>query len=50
MYSFAAGYRARALHNGSFVWADSTEENFQSLVTNEFAIRASNGVRISNLS
>jgi hypothetical protein len=50
MYSFAAGYTAQANHDGSFVWADSTEEYFESTIENEFAIRASNGVRISNLS
>jgi hypothetical protein len=43
--SFAAGYRAKALHYGSFVWADSTDADFSSGGANEFAIRASGGLR-----
>ncbi len=43
--SFAAGRRARATHDGSFVWADYTDENFGSIITNEFAVRARSGVR-----
>ncbi len=27
-YSFAAGYQAQALHNGAFVWADSSGGDF----------------------
>lgn len=45
--SFAAGKRAKALHNGTFVWADSTDEDFASTVSNQFLIRAANGVVIS---
>jgi hypothetical protein len=45
-YSFAAGYRAKANHNGAFVWADSTSADFASLLTNEFAVRANGGVRL----
>ena len=44
--SFAAGYRARALHDGTFVWADSTDADFASTSPNQFLIRASGGVRI----
>ena len=44
--SFAAGYKAKALHTGSFVWADSTNADFSSLNANEFAIRASGGMRV----
>jgi len=44
--SFAAGYRAKAIHAGSFVWADSTNADFSSAITNEFAVRASGGMRI----
>jgi hypothetical protein len=47
--SFAAGRRAKALHAGSFVWADSTNADFNSQGNNTFNIRASGGVySISN--
>ncbi|MCP4569403.1 MAG: hypothetical protein GY841_17650 [FCB group bacterium] len=46
-YSFAAGRRAKALHDGSFVWADSTDADFSSTGPNQFSIRAENGVRIA---
>lgn len=45
-YAFAAGRRAKANHTGAFVWADSTDADFASSITNEFAIRASGGVRV----
>jgi hypothetical protein len=44
MYSFAAGYRAKAIHQGAFVWADSTEADFASTANNQFAVRATGGV------
>jgi hypothetical protein len=44
--SFAAGNRAKALHNGAFVWADSQAADFSSTATNQFLIRASGGVGI----
>ena len=44
--SFAAGNMAQALHDGSFVWADNTEETFSSTHSNQFLIRASGGVGI----
>jgi hypothetical protein len=44
--SFAAGRRAKALHAGSFVWADSTNADFSSSNDNEFAVRASGGMRV----
>jgi hypothetical protein len=46
-YSFAAGYRAKvnAAHTGTFVWADSVTADFNSAATNEFAVRATGGVR-----
>jgi hypothetical protein len=44
--SFAAGYRAKALHQGSFVWADATDADFASTGNNQFLIRASGGVGI----
>ena len=39
-YSFAAGYRAKANHNGTFVWGDYTEADFASTAANQFLIRA----------
>ncbi|MBT5954841.1 hypothetical protein HOG98_09005 [bacterium] len=48
-YSFAAGYRAVAAHKGSFVWADydpTSNANFESGSSNQFVIKASNGVGI----
>ena len=47
-YSFASGYRAKALHKGSFVWADSTEADFASTTSNQFLIRATGGVALSD--
>jgi len=46
--SFAAGRRANAVHPGAFVWADSTDADFNSTTNNEFAIRADGGLRISS--
>jgi hypothetical protein len=43
-YSFAAGYQAKAQHNGSFVWGDATDQIVASTGENQFKIRASNGV------
>ncbi len=45
--SFAAGRRAKALHSGAFVWADSTDADFASTGLNQFLIRASGGVGIN---
>ncbi len=45
-YSFAAGQRAKALHNGSFVWADSSPFDFSTNVSNSFKVRATGGVRM----
>jgi hypothetical protein len=45
-YSFAAGRRAKAMHRGAFVWADSQDPNFISSSSNQFLIRASGGVGI----
>jgi hypothetical protein len=47
-FSFAAGYKAKALHSGAFVWADSTNADFASTKTNQFSIRAGNGVRLAS--
>jgi hypothetical protein len=43
--AFAAGFRAKASHAGSFVWADSTPADFSSTATNQFAVRAAGGAR-----
>jgi len=46
-YSFAAGRRAKAMADGAFVWADTTDADFVSNVTNQFAVRATGGVLIN---
>ena len=43
-YTLAAGRRAKANHDGAFVWADSTDANFASSANNQFLIRASGGI------
>jgi hypothetical protein len=43
--SFAAGHRAVTLHAGAFVWSDATEATLVSARANEFAARATGGVR-----
>jgi hypothetical protein len=50
-YSFAAGQQAEAMHEGAFVWADSATVStppppFTSVANNEFAVRATGGVRL----
>jgi trimeric autotransporter adhesin len=42
---FAAGYRAKSLHNGAFVWADKTEADFPSTNINSFSARCVGGAR-----
>jgi hypothetical protein len=46
-YGFAAGRRAKANHDGAFVWADSTDADFASTANNQFLIRATGGVGIN---
>ena len=50
-YSFAAGHKARALHEGSFVWDDrssiSGNDSLESTASNQFIIRAVNGFGIN---
>jgi len=46
-YSFAAGRRAKAYHQGAFVWADSTDADFASTAGNQFAVRATGGVNFT---
>jgi hypothetical protein len=45
--SFAAGYRAKidAAHNGTFLFADLTDFDFDSAAVNEFAVRSTGGAR-----
>jgi hypothetical protein len=45
-YSFAAGFRAKASHDGSFVWADGDLASFESTAENQFLIEADGGVGI----
>ncbi|MCL4788462.1 MAG: tail fiber domain-containing protein [Verrucomicrobia bacterium] len=45
-WAFAAGYGAKARHDGAFVWADSSGGNFYSSASNQFLIRAGGGVGI----
>jgi len=45
-FAFAAGRRAKANHDGAFVWADSTDADFASTGANQFLIRAGGGVGI----
>lgn len=45
-FSFAGGRRAVAGHHGAFVWADTTSGPFPSERDNEFAVRATGGVRV----
>lgn len=42
--SFAAGRRAQAVHEGAFVWGDSTEADIYSGSENVFVVRANGGV------
>ena len=46
-YSFAAGHRAKATTQGSFIWADSREFDFQPSVGNFFGVRATGGVGLT---
>ncbi len=43
-YSFAAGRRAKANHQGAFVWADSQNFDFPTGENNSFNVRATGGV------
>ncbi|HKQ39275.1 MAG TPA: hypothetical protein VJ063_14450 [Verrucomicrobiae bacterium] len=45
-HSLAAGLRARADHDGTFVWADRTFVDFSSTTSNQFLVRAKGGVGI----
>ena len=43
-FTFAAGRRAKANHQGAFVWGDSTDADVASSTNNQFVVRASGGV------
>lgn len=45
--SFAAGLHAKANHDGSFVWADSTNAVFASTAEDQFLVRANGGAVIT---
>jgi hypothetical protein len=45
-FSFAAGRRAKAMHDGAFVWGDSTDDDFNSTAANQLLLRATGGVGI----
>ena len=47
-YSLAAGRKAKANHDGAFVWADATDADFASTQTNQFAVRASGGMHLAS--
>ena len=47
-FGLAAGRRAKANHTGAFVWGDSTDADFASTAANQFAIRASGGILLSD--
>jgi hypothetical protein len=45
VYSFAAGRQAKAIHSGTFVWADSSGVDLTSERANQFRVRAAGGAR-----
>jgi hypothetical protein len=49
-FSCAAGSNARVTHNGSFAWGDPIGQTFSSTANNEFAVRATGGVRFVSAS
>jgi hypothetical protein len=46
-YSLAIGRRAKANHDGAFVWADSTDADFASTAEDQFLVRANGGAVIT---
>jgi hypothetical protein len=45
-HSFAAGRRAKATNEGSFVWADGSDADFGSSAENQFCVRAYGGIKM----
>ena len=48
LYSFAAGRNAKAVHDGAFVWGDNQAADVSSDNTDQFKIRAQNGVHLAS--
>ncbi|MCC6821934.1 MAG: tail fiber domain-containing protein [Verrucomicrobiota bacterium] len=48
-FTFAAGHDARALHDGTFVWADAPGGGFSSTGNNQFCIQARGGIQVDPL-
>jgi hypothetical protein len=46
-YSMAAGRRAKAVTDGSFVWADGANADFASTFADQFLVRAAGGVGLN---
>jgi len=46
--SFAAGMRAKAQHNGAFVWGDNTAADISSTNNNSWTVRVNGGVRFTS--
>ncbi|MFH1373935.1 MAG: tail fiber domain-containing protein [bacterium] len=44
-YTFAAGRRAKAIHDGAFVWGGQTDSDFNSQRSEQFRVRAGGGAR-----
>jgi hypothetical protein len=44
-FALAGGRRAKAAHQGAFVWADGTDKDFLSTVENSFSVRSVGGAR-----
>ena len=42
--STAAGIRANAIHDNTFIWSDSTAGTYSTTAANEFRVRASGGI------
>ncbi len=47
LYSFAAGRKAHAIHDGTFVWADSNDDVFASNFADQFSVRSTAGARFA---
>jgi hypothetical protein len=47
-YTLAAGNNAKAIHSGSFVWADSQFSDFASTANDQVSFRAQGGVRFTS--
>jgi trimeric autotransporter adhesin len=47
-YAFAAGRRTKAGHAGTFVWADSQNDDFGSTTSDEVSFRCQGGVRFNS--